>query len=234
MATSIIPSLEMESVDAPVAPSDSFVFALYMVIVRTILNVGDVKVSSAVIHGVNPSFTSANTSVSFSAAFAGLSISFNIFIFTIRHIFKRDKDGISTSPNSPSRGSVVAFREEFEEEDAWLLLSLDFQWHVRHRKVELGTGEHRHTQLQCNIPVYRSGNGGEEERDEVGEELLVDEVGFSAGGETRWRCGERAQFGGEENVCSLRTTSAEERVDQTSIVCKKKTVCFFNVCSLLK
>ncbi|KAK1425629.1 hypothetical protein QVD17_20984 [Tagetes erecta] len=162
MATSIIPSLEMESVDAPVAPSDSFVFALYMVIVRTILNVGDVKVSSAVIHGVNPSFTSANTSVSFSAAgpdvTAGLSISFNIFIFTIRHIFKRDEDGISTSPNSPSRGSVVAFREEFEEEDAWLLLSLDFQWHVRHRNVELGTGEHMHTQLQCNIPVYSSCN----------------------------------------------------------------------------
>ncbi|KAK1425624.1 hypothetical protein QVD17_20978 [Tagetes erecta] len=98
MATSRIPPLEMESVDAPVAPSDcfsikippleievavlsnrfrvsvfyffsrAFVFALYMVIVRTILNAGDVKVSSAVIHDVNPSFTSANTSVSFSAA----------------------------------------------------------------------------------------------------------------------------------------------------------------------
>ncbi|KAK1437357.1 hypothetical protein QVD17_03148 [Tagetes erecta] len=29
-------------------------------------------------------------------------------------------------------------------------------------------------------------------------------------------------------------TSAEEEVDQTSAVCKKKTVCFFNFCSLLK
>ncbi|KAK1425623.1 hypothetical protein QVD17_20977 [Tagetes erecta] len=191
MATSRIPPLEMESVDAPVAPSDSFVFALYMVIVRTILNAGDVKFSSAVIHGVNPSFTSDKTFVSFSVA-VNMSVTlikrgkfdpvpdqvyFNLYVASFP-----DFPLVSTFSSSPydisSNEMRMAFQprrthlpeavllllekeleeEEEEEEDAWLLLSLDFQWHVRHRKMELGTGEHRHTQLHCNIPVYSSGN----------------------------------------------------------------------------
>ncbi|KAK1425622.1 hypothetical protein QVD17_20976 [Tagetes erecta] len=184
MATSRILPLEMESVDAPVAPSDSFVFTMYMVIVRTILNAGDVKVSSAVIHGVNHSFTSDKTSVSFSVA-VNMSVTliktgkfdpvpdrvyFNLSVASLP-----DFPLVSTFSSSPydissnemrmafqprrthlSEAALLLLDKELEEEDAWLLLSLDFQWHIRHRKV--GTGEHMHTQLQCNIPVYSSGN----------------------------------------------------------------------------
>ncbi|KAD4983035.1 hypothetical protein R6Q59_002685 [Mikania micrantha] len=196
MSSEVIP-LEIEATEAPPGRPAAetfpasiiwwmipvFLFLLYVVAARLILNAGDLKVTGG-IRDREVSIVAYNTTIIFSATF---NISFTVrkkgkihpvpdtvhYNLTVGTLLARNVlvSTFSSSPFNISKNEmnvrfepfqthvteelVLLLLKQLKDEKVWLLLSLDFQWHVKERKVELeySTSGFKHSHWACRLPM---------------------------------------------------------------------------------